>query len=775
MVYFNHFLKQKSVYFFLFFSLISTIPSSNAQLFVNEIMYDPPDGNEWIELYNDYPFSINLNSWNLTDNLKTDSFTCCFFSPNCSLIIPPQSYVLITDQKTTLYNSTLYNSPLSNFLNVCVDDNDIGNGLGNTGDTINLSNKTTQTLVTYSSNQGANGNNKTLERKSDNTWDESIVNFGTPGKKNSIYDLISEYQALEITELLPDPFDSDEAQKPNGEWIEMYNTGKNTLDLKGLFFKDSKNTSKLIIADTSINEASGTLICPSCYKVIYRNGDSDFSLNNDYDEISLWYKSTLLDSISFSGSTEGMSWSRVNDLWIQTNPTPNQENELTDSCDWKLSIETPTSIFQDNPSFTLEAKRLNGFAQNITVKGTITDLDNNLISSYTPWSQKAVTTSTSTSYSPSLAPGTYQLSFYYENLTCADSNLNNNNISTLIAINFPTQQNTSTINSLTTNNNNKFQWGDEISVSLSLFKGDTSKQKIELWVEKDSKKVSTTTSLNLLTRFQNYSLSIPIQLNSNCNKKNQDGPAALIIEGLGLHVEKGITIEDSNEDNCESTSLSSSSVSPTSSSTSSASTQSSSHKKRSPSYQLIETPSTIQAGDALRIKVQIDNPSGTHNFQLTSDLFNNKKCLTCKENDSLLSSSSKVSLKEDEIKVVDSLLLIPSSISKGEYQLKVKIIKDNQKTVHQLTSPIYLKDQTLLLSTSQDIFSSQSLSSRQLPTQIVSSSNAPLQEESPPENQITGFVAYESNAQKTKKTIPYFLIITLALLSVLLVIRNGKA
>ena len=518
-----------------------------------------------------------------------------------------------------------------------------------------------------------------------------------------------------------------------------------------------------MISDTTINDPSGTLLCSHCYKTIYRNGDSDFSLNNDYDEVSLWYQNTLLDSMSYSGSTEGMSWSEVNDIWIETKPTPGKENEQSNSCDWELNIQTPSSIFEESPSFTLEANRLTGFAQNISVKGTITNLKGTILTSYAPWTQKAVTTKSSTTYSPNLAPGTYLISFYYNNLSCEDTNLKNNNVSTLIAIDSPPIQNTSLVHSLTLKQDNPFQWGDDFIISLSLFKGDTAKQRVDLWVEKDSKKVSSTISLNLLTKFQNYSLSLPLSLNQNCNQKITDGLAKIIVEGLDMHAEKEIIIENINPNNCESSSSSSTSSSTTSSS------ESSNRKKRSPTFQIVETPATIVAGDALRVKIQIENPSGNHEFHISNALYNKRKCLTCKENDTLSSSSSKISLKEGEIKVVDSLLLIPKTIQQGEYQLKVKIIKDNQKTVHQLETPIYIKDQPLTLSTAQEINSLKSTSISESPLQYLTSSKARHQDE-----QITGFVVYESNAQKTKKTIPYFIIITLALLSLVLVLRNGK-
>ena len=79
--------------------------------------------------------------------------------------------------------------------------------------------------VNYLSSWGARGNNKTLERNKFGEWKESIVLGGTPGGKNSVYDFSYDFSVLEITEVLGDPFGDDEALKPLGEWVEIYNSG----------------------------------------------------------------------------------------------------------------------------------------------------------------------------------------------------------------------------------------------------------------------------------------------------------------------------------------------------------------------------------------------------------------------------------------------------------------------------------------------------------------------------------------------------------------------
>ena len=51
----------------LIFILLLLIGFSTAQVQINEVMYSPYDGNEWVELYNPSNQTINLSSWTFTD------------------------------------------------------------------------------------------------------------------------------------------------------------------------------------------------------------------------------------------------------------------------------------------------------------------------------------------------------------------------------------------------------------------------------------------------------------------------------------------------------------------------------------------------------------------------------------------------------------------------------------------------------------------------------------------------------------------------------------
>jgi cardiolipin synthase A/B len=119
--------------FFVFISVLTAASS----ILINEVMASPIESDathEWIELYNFGNKSINLSGWKITDNYATD-----YISPaNLSIppVIPPHTFVIITDKDTEL--TIPENESIIHFM---VDDNTIGNGLGNTNDYLLLINE----------------------------------------------------------------------------------------------------------------------------------------------------------------------------------------------------------------------------------------------------------------------------------------------------------------------------------------------------------------------------------------------------------------------------------------------------------------------------------------------------------------------------------------------------------------------------------------------------------------------------------------------------------
>src|SRR3989344_223215 len=317
----------------LFLVLLSPIPVTS-DIIINEVMYSPSDGNEWVEIYNNETFPLNLTSFQFSDLQSTDTLEVCPFS-NSTLEIQPNEYALITDQDTTLYEVLSFNGT-----KICVDDNSLGNGLSNSGDSVTIFNTTFNISIDYS-NIALTDNGYSLELvEFGDAWKQSLIINGTPGYGNSnVFINISVIDILEITEFLPDPQGLDNADIPDGEWVELYNSGAEEIDLLGFILKDKNDDKELMI--TSTNVMNSTIIKPKEYKVIYRNGDGSFTLNNnEFEKVRLYdQKLNLIDEVSYSTTKEAVSWSKLNGLWISSIPSPEEETNEESIDEESIEIE----------------------------------------------------------------------------------------------------------------------------------------------------------------------------------------------------------------------------------------------------------------------------------------------------------------------------------------------------------------------------------------------------------------------------------------------------
>jgi len=130
--------------------------TSTANVAINEIMYDPTSGNEWIELFNSGDSTVNLTGWVIKDAANHT------FGDLTNVEIPAGKCVVI---------------------------NGTGSVLNNDNDEIHLFDDTTTEVdsAVYNDTMGANGNGKTLEYNPvSDAWEESLVDGGTPGHRNSV-------------------------------------------------------------------------------------------------------------------------------------------------------------------------------------------------------------------------------------------------------------------------------------------------------------------------------------------------------------------------------------------------------------------------------------------------------------------------------------------------------------------------------------------------------------------------------------------------------------
>jgi len=576
------------------FILISL--NTNALTVINEFMYNPPgeDNNkEFIEIYSeDYK---NLSDFIIEDSSSDDVLKLSYYyDSNYSLIVEDGfDYNDI--------NASIYTVGAT-----------IGNNLNNDKDVIILRNQDRNIidLVVYSSNFG--GDEKSLEKISLNSlssdkssWIET-TSQGTPGRENLI---IKNYTALKINEFLPDPIGEDDAQMPKGEFIELYNSGNEDLDINGLYFEDLAGH-KLITDNT---HTISTEIKANNFLVIYANGFSGL-LNNDQDEIKLYYSNSLIDKVSYSNSKEGFSWNKFNDMWILNLPSPGEKNIEN------YDFNTPRIEIKD----------------------------------------------------------------------------------------------------ISIGNDEKVRFGENFEVKINVYKGNSNKNSINVYVTDGDKKLSEVTNFNVFGKYVNYSLNIPVLLDDNCDNKFKDGNYDLIVSGLDLEIKKDIKAEGIINSLCNTPVR---------------------KIEDDINLEFLEIPGKIEKDKEVNVKLKIDNNS-TNNIKLDvwSYLYNGPVSISGEREENLKT----INLPRDGSLILDLKNEIDVHTEPGDYKLKVKVKKEGRKTTNDFTTDIKVLD----------------ISNKE--TKNLTN-----------ENKVSGKVIYESSDIKAKNLGLIILDIILILIIALLLFRKS--
>lgn len=376
--------------------------------------------------------------------------------------------------------------------------------------------------------------------------------------------LISSFSlnALNINEIMYNPLGNDN----NNEYIELYSSEK--INLTGFIVEDA--SSQDILEFLQLSNSGYYLIVEEGFNYsginasIYSAGAAIGNNLNVQDSITIKNRNnSLLAQYNYTNlASEGNSLCLISNLWQECNPTPGYQNKAIEeeitiatsqTCDWEINLNLNQLIFNDKTNFSVNVERIIGEEQNVTVKGEILDLFANKIKTYNPWTEKRIVNHGTKRYSPSLKPGTYKISFWLENLYCLDEDTSNNQISRLIAVSPEKNEESSflEIEQLYLGNDHKVEWGDLFTFKINVYKGNETKTAISFWAEKDGEKISKTTKLIASEKYQLYPLTIPIQLEANCDGKKADGSAMVVVEGFDLHTEKEFEIKGIDSEICK--------------------------------------------------------------------------------------------------------------------------------------------------------------------------------------------------------------------------------
>lgn len=289
----------------------------SSKLYISEIMvqntYTHKDNyneySDYVELYNNYDYSINLKGYHLSDN-EFDTKKWTF--PDIE--IKPKEYLII----------------YASGKDICDKENKICHTnfkLSSEGETITLSDKSNNIInkISYESMSNDTSFGYTSRKY-------TLLNSPTPGKKN---DNKMKYLKLSNKDIYINEYMShnqrnnyDELGSYN-DFIEIYNNSNKDLELNNIYLSDDiDNINKYKLPNVTIKKDSYLLIYLSDIGS-YQNNEitANFKLSDTDKYIVLSNGKKIIDKVEIVKLTDNISYGKKDNKWYYfTKPTPGYEN-----------------------------------------------------------------------------------------------------------------------------------------------------------------------------------------------------------------------------------------------------------------------------------------------------------------------------------------------------------------------------------------------------------------------------------------------------------------
>lgn len=253
-------------------------------MIINELYPNPnTDEDEWAELWNTGSSSVDLNGWQLWDQLSS----------------PGLAYQFTT--ATPLAAQAFWIVPLHSVLNNSGDELVLKNPAGEIIDTLSYTTSIKSTSWArnpsyfsdiFQSEPTPNQANLTPSPTPTPTPNPSPTPSPTPPLNQSVL-------APTLSEIMACPVDSD-------EWVELVNPHDETIDLNGFKLRDSKNQ---IFAFTNQEIEPLGWLAVEVHNVLNNGGDSVSLISPD---------NQVLDTFTYTQCDADQSWAKNDQQWQQT-------------------------------------------------------------------------------------------------------------------------------------------------------------------------------------------------------------------------------------------------------------------------------------------------------------------------------------------------------------------------------------------------------------------------------------------------------------------------
>ena len=219
------------------------------------------------------------------------------------------------------------------------------------------------------------------------------------------------------------------------------------------------------------------------------------------------------------------------------------------------------------------------------------------------------------------------------------------------------------------NDNNETEFGNIIKVKFHAYKGNTTKSSIKFYIENDEDRITKITKARLYDKYTNYTLTLPIPIESNCNQKYADGDYYVKVGWTSSKQPEDtfkIKIDGINMDNCDKIYVERK------------------PKKGTLKSSLMEAPATVELNKDFTLKIELTNNDGAdHLVDLYSYVYKGSKSYSPGRE----ANKKSVLVKAGQTKEFE-LKDIITGAEPGDYKIKIKAKRDDQKTEKEITQTI---------------------------------------------------------------------------------------
>lgn len=570
-----------------------------------------------------------------------------------------------------------------------------------------------------------------------------------------------------ISEIMADPI----ADESLNEWIELYNNENKQVNVSGFIIGDDSDNDTIV---GGLYNKEGTIIPAFGYGIItdeatrvYNNfnvsGDAirlyiddtsigGYGLSNNGETIYLYGNNgNLMHKLTYNKTTEDLSWAYLNGSLHKSDPTPGFPNDnsiiVEQGCDFAVEFILAKTVFENSSefSFKIRASKLTGESANAAMRAKIEDLNGKLIREYSPFTNVSITRQrTSSEYTPNLEEGKSYIIGSNITVQCNDTNKENNFDMRIITIKGKPLQEVSSIdiaNIYDLGSDNKAKFGQAIRLKLNAYKGNTNKESIAVWIEdKKGNKLSKQSKTNLDLKYTNYSLTLPIQIEPNCDEEFDNDDYIIIARGLDSEDEEEVKIEDLTGSMCDVQII-----------------EAKPFSSKKFNFYMQDFNENIELGKKIKTKIVLDNNNNQDiSIKIWSYVYRGSKSYSGDREENL----EELILKANSMHIIE-LENIVENAEPGNYKFKVLLNKNSQKTNDEITKDIIINENIQ----AEKIEVKSSLSEET--TEEISGLGTQVQINNALAGNY-GFV-YESTTEKAKNLVPTFMIILSVLINIALI------